>query len=435
MPKAKSPKPEAKAKNLRIFESMRTSGLLKESIRVAFSALIANKFRSLLSLLGVVIGIFVIVLIKASVDSLARDVNKTINGLGEDVVFVHKWPWQGGFEYPFWKFMLRPQPVVEETNRLRQRLGEFAHFSYRATSSRNMRYRDRQFESGSLHGVYTDFDKVQQLKIEKGRYFTEGEIRTGKAVAVLGFNVADALFPHEEPLGKTIRIGPRKAEIIGVLQKKGESILDVGEDDRTFIPYAFFATMVDMRNWRTHREIIVKRKEGVPNELVKEEVVGAMRTLRKLKPKEEDNFSLNEASMIAKEMEPVSRMLNIAGLVIGALAILVGAFGVANIMFVSVRERTGQIGIQKALGAKRNFILLQFLGESIMLTLVGGLAGIGLVFLSAFIVRQVSSFELFLTPWHVAYGLIISGLVGLISGLAPAWTAAKMNPVDAIRQG
>jgi putative ABC transport system permease protein len=409
--------------------------LLKESIRMAGFSLVANKFRSLLSLTGVVIGIFVIVLIKSSVDSLAKDVNDTINGLGEDVLYVHKWPWTGGFDYPFWKYMLRPQPKIDETQQLKKRLGTYASFSYRATSNRTVKFKDRAIEDASLHGIYTDFNRVQNIRLAEGRFFSESDIRSGKTMAVIGFNVAEKLFNGIGAIGKIIRIGPAKTTVIGVLEKKGESILDVGEDDRVFIPYGLFASLVNLNNWRTHREIIIKPHVGIPSSLVQDEVRGTLRTMRKQKPTDEDNFSINEASLIAKEMEPVTIMLNVVGLIIGALAILVGAFGVANIMFVSVKERTHQIGIQKALGAKRSFILIQFLSEAVMLTLAGGIIGIFLVFVTAFVVREVSSFKLLLMPFHIVYGIVISSIVGLISGLAPAWSASQLNPVDAIRQG
>lgn len=414
---------------------MRWIALFKESFSLAFFSLIANRLRTLLSLLGVIFGIFVIVLIQASVDALSRDINKTINNLGEDLIFVHKWPWEGDFDLPYWKYMVRPQPSEEEMVWLRRRLDGFAEVSYRGISEKPVRFEARSESAVSIHGVASDFEKVQYVRLEEGRFITPQEIRTGSQVAVVGHNVAANLLKPTGGIGSELRVGPRKVTVIGILRKKGESLFDFGEDDRIFIPYPLFSTMVAGNPFYSHREIMVKPLPNVPKARVRDEIIGAMRSLRKLKPVEEDDFSLNETSMLTKQTASISGVLSIVGWVVGGLSILVGAFGVANIMFVSVQERTGQIGIQKALGATRPFILLQFLNESVLLTLLGGGLGILFVALVGWVVRQVSSFDLVLASSHVLYGMVVSTLVGLIAGISPAWAAARMNPVDAIRAG
>jgi putative ABC transport system permease protein len=414
---------------------MRWIALFKESFSLAFFSLIANRLRTLLSLLGVIFGIFVIVLIQASVDALSRDINKTINNLGEDLIFVHKWPWEGDFDLPYWKYMVRPQPSEEEMVWLRRRLDGFADVSYRGISEKPVRFEGRSESAVSIHGVASDFEKVQHVRLEEGRFITPQEIRTGSQVVVVGHNVAANLLKPTGGIGSELRVGPRKVTVIGILRKKGESLFDFGEDDRIFIPYGLFSTMVAGNPFYSHREIMVKPLPGVPKARVRDEIIGAMRSLRKLKPVEEDDFSLNETSMLTKQTASISGVLSVVGWVVGGLSILVGAFGVANIMFVSVQERTGQIGIQKALGATRPFILLQFLNESVLLTLLGGGLGILFVALVGWVVRQVSSFDLVLASSHVLYGMVVSTLVGLIAGISPAWAAARMNPVDAIRAG
>lgn len=410
--------------------------LLRESFAMAFSSLIYNRLRTFLSLMGVIFGIFVIVLIQASVDSLGRDINKTLNSLGEDLIFVHKWPWEGGFDIPYWRYMLRPQPSQDEMLQLRRRMEGLADVSYKGVIERPVRFQGRSESAVSIHGVATDFDKVQPLKLAQGRFFTQSELQNGGQVAIVGYNVyTNLLMPDGGGLGSEIRVGPTKVTVVGILTKKGESLFDFGEDDRIFLPYPMFATMTSSNSLFSHREILVKPLPGVAKAMVRDEIVSSMRTMRKLKPVDEEDFSLNETSMLTQQTASLSGVLNVVGWVVGGLSILVGAFGVANILYVSVQERTPQIGIQKALGATRLFVLLQFLGESVMLTLLGGCVGMIFVWFTGALVSKFSSFELMLTTGNIVYGLIISSVVGVVSGLAPAWSAARMNPVDAIRSG
>jgi putative ABC transport system permease protein len=215
--------------------------------------------------------------------------------------------------------------------------------------------------------------KTSTIEIGSGRYFTETEIRAGRNVAILGSDIAKGLFDNEDPIGKNIKIKGRNFEVVGILQKEGESLLGTGADERIYVPFAAIRSLVDLNNWRVHKEIIVKARPGITNAELKDELTGIMRSIRKLKPAEEDNFSLNEASILAKETAGITDILNVVGWVIGLLAIFVGGFGISNIMFVSVKERTNLIGIQKALGARKSFILLQFLVESLVLSLIGGL--------------------------------------------------------------
>lgn len=404
-----------------------------ESAVFAVGSLVANKLRTLLSLLGVVIGIFVIILILTSVDSLKKDVNDSISSLGDDVVFIHKWPWEGGFDYPWWKYFLRPQPELKEVDDVVKRSQLAEYVSYRTVTNRSVKYRNNNVPSAEINGIWLNYDKVQNVKVGEGRYFTEQEIRGGRNVVILGWEIANGLFNGQNAIGRTIKIDGRNYDVIGVLEKEGESLLGTGDDEKVFMSYNSIRTLVDLNNWRVHKEILVKARPGVINEELKGELTGIMRSVRKLKPKEENDFSLNEASMISKEMSGITIILNIVGGVIGFLAILVGGFGIANIMFVSVKERTNIIGIQKALGAKRIYIVIQFLTEAFILSLIGGFIGLLLVWLTSLGVQSISTFNLVLNLKNVFIGVFIASLTGLVSGIIPAIIASRLDPVEAIR--
>jgi putative ABC transport system permease protein len=405
------------------------------SASFALNSLKANKLRTLLSLLGMVIGIFLIIFIGAAVDALKKNINDSISRLGDEVIFVHKWPWEGGFNYPFWKYLMRPQPNPREAFLLQERLETIAFVSFQAESNAQVRSSKFSIESAPIYGQAEGMNLVSPLDIEKGRSFSEMEILTGRDVCIIGPEVAENLFPGAQPIGQTLRIGARKFAVIGLTKTQGESLIDIGEDGRIYVPFGSFKALFGVNGSGIHREIVVKPKSGVPRARVKNELMGAMRGIRKIHPLEEEDFTLNEASMIAKETAGITNVLNLVALLIGGMAILVGGFGVANILFVSVKERIPQIGLQKALGAKRSFILWQFLFEAISLSMLGGLLGLLLVYLSALGVRSFSDFEMVLSIDNVVRGLWVSSLVGLIAGIAPAWSASKLPPVEAIRQG
>jgi putative ABC transport system permease protein len=405
------------------------------SASFALNSLRANKLRTFLSLLGMVIGIFLIIFIGSAVDALKRNINNSIARLGDEVIFVHKWPWEGGFNYPFWKYMMRPQPNQREAVLLQERMNSLATVSFQAQSNAAARNASFSMESAPIYGLAEGMNHVISLDIEMGRYFTEMEVLTGRDVCIIGSEVAQNLFPGLQPIGQTLRVGGRKYAVIGVTVAQGESLIDIGEDQRIYVPFKSFKALFGVSGGGIHREIVVKPLPGVPRGRVKNELLGAMRGIRKIQPLEDEDFTLNEASMIARETAGITNVLNMVALLIGGMAILVGGFGVANILFVSVKERIPVIGLQKALGAKRSFILWQFLFEAIALSLLGGLLGLFLVYLAALGVRSFSDFEMMLSFDNVIRGLWVSSLVGLIAGIAPAWSASKLLPVEAIRQG
>jgi len=409
------------------------SKILTESIIMAWGSLVANKLRTLLSLLGIVVGIFVIIIILTAVDSLKKEVNDSLNRLGPSVVYVHKWPWEGGFDYPWWKYFMRPQPSAAEAELLVKRSELAEAISYSVTFSRPVKFRENFVSNGDITGVWLNFDKVQEINISKGRYFTDNELRNGRNVTVIGSEMATNLFGRQDPLGSNIKIKGENFNVVGVLETAGEGMFGNGADYKIYIPYFAARGMVDLNNWNVQQEILVKPKSGISTEQLKDELIGLMRSIRKLKPIEDNDFSLNEASMIKKQTAGITTILNIIGLVIGSLALLVGIFGIANIMFVSVKERTNLIGIQKALGAKRNFILFQFLTEAMILTLLGGVFGVVLVYFTTLLVQSVSSFNMILSVSNIIVAFFISCFAGLVSGIIPAYIASRLDPVEAIR--
>jgi putative ABC transport system permease protein len=407
--------------------------IITESAIFAWGSLVANKLRTILSLLGVVIGIFVIILVLAAVDSLKRNINDSIDSIGPNTIYVHKWSWEGGFDYPWWKYFLRPQPSVEEAELLIKRSFLAESITCAVDFNRPIKYKDNFLSNASIKGVWLNYDKVNEINIDNGRYFTDNEIRAGKNVAIIGSNIAQNLFSGQDPIGSILKIKGRNFEVIGVLEKAGEGIFGSGKDETVYLPYYSTSGMVDLNNFNVNQEIAIKPLKNVSSQQIKDELTGLMRSIRKLKPSEDDNFSLNEASMAKKQLSGILTMMQIVGWFIGLLAMLVGIFGVANIMFVSVKERTNLIGIQKALGAKRIYILYQFLTESIILSAIGGMIGVLLVSFVAFLVRYFFLFDLRLSAFNIILSVTISGFSGIVAGIIPAYIASRLDPVEAIR--
>ncbi|HRC90393.1 MAG TPA: ABC transporter permease, partial [Bacteroidales bacterium] len=274
---------------------------------------------------------------------------------------------------------------------------------------------------------------IRNFEIEKGRYFSIFEAKAGKNVAILGAEIASRLFENREPIGKEIIIAGFKTTVIGVIRKEGKGgISDSGMDEITLVPLNFAKSFINLRRRSAETQIMIKAKPQVPLDELSDEITMILRVSRRLRPGEISNFSVNKASLLTQGFNTVFAGINAGGWLIGGFAILVGGFGIANIMFVSVKERTNIIGIQKALGAKRFFILLQFLSESVMLSLMGGILGLFFVFLGTLVVNYLYEMNMFLTLGNILLGIFISGIIGIVAGYAPAYTAAKMNPVDAI---
>lgn len=407
--------------------------LIYESLSFAFNSLIANKLRTFLSLLGITIGIFAIISVFTVIDSLELAIRDSLSELGDNVVFIEKWPWappEGETEYPWWRYMNRPIPEISEAEAVAHRSRLAASTAYYYSFTKTVQWGSNHIDNvpvvASTHGVYD----VWNLNIERGRYFTEREMRTGAPMIVIGAEIADELFSTINPIGKTLKIQGHKFEVIGVFEKKGQ--FGNGMDKNVQISALKAFSIVDARHRDQGQSICVKSKPNVDRAEFMAELEGIMRNIRRLKPMEENDFALNETSIIANQMDAIFGVFTIAGGIIGGFSILVGGFGIANIMFVSVKERTKIIGIQKSLGAKRYFILLQFIFEAIVLSLIGGIIGLILIFIGAKIVSNATDFGIILTLENIINGLLISSGIGFIAGFMPARAAARLDPVLAI---
>jgi len=407
--------------------------LFKESFLFALQALVTNKLRSFLSLLGITIGIFAIISVFTMTDSLEKKLRDSVKSLGDNVIYVQKWPWTFGPDYPWWKYMDRPVPNISELGQVERVCKKGEAFAFMISAKGTSKYKSNSVENSDLICMSHEYYKIRSFEVRAGRYFSENESSSGRAVCIIGNTIADGLFGGEDPIGKNIKVRGNKLTVIGVLKKEGESMLGSNVDTQILIPVNYARNIVDLRSDRFDPVILVKALPGISNDELIDELTGIMRGIRKLKPIADDNFALNQTSMLSNKVGDLFNVVGIAGWIIGGFSILVGGFGIANIMFVSVKERTNLIGIQKSLGSKNYFILLQFLAESVMLSIIGGIIGLFLIYIGSFIVEKLMEMEVNLTQSNIILGLTISALIGVVSGFVPAYNASQLDPVEAIR--
>ena len=408
--------------------------LIKESFFFAWSALNASRLRTFLSLLGITIGIFSIITVFTIVDSLEHNLKTGIQELGDNVVYIHKWPWEFKEDFPWWKYMNRPVPTIKEFDRLNGKVNTAQSIAFHVAGRKPVKYKSNTIDNVTITGGSYQYDKITNFDVAEGRYFTESESNAGRNTCLIGSTIAEALFLNgENPIGKNIKIGGIKLQVIGVFKKQGESLLGNSTDAQILVPVNFIRNYVDIRSENLDPYIAVKAKEGISNDQMKDELRGMMRGLRQLAPETEDDFALNETKVISQGFDGLFSVVGLAGWIIGGFSILVGGFGIANIMFVSVKERTSLIGIQKSLGAKNYFILMQFLFESVFLSLIGGLMGLLLIWLLTLAIGDSVGMDIFLSQSNVILGVTISFLIGIISGFVPAYSASQLDPVEAIR--
>jgi putative ABC transport system permease protein len=364
---------------------------------------------------------------------MESSIRDNINSLGNDVLFVQKWPWAMGSDYPWWKYMNRPEASMTDLKEIQRRSQTSQASTYMAGAGGTIKYRDKSIKDANVFMVSDDYDKVMPVDIAEGRFISPVEFNSGKPVVVIGSLIVANLLgtTDEAAIGKKIKIFGLNVEVIGVMKKEGDNMFGNSSDDQLIVPVNFARNHIELRN--RGGAIIVKVKPGVPLDELKDELSGIMRSVRKLQPKEEDNFAINQTDIISKGFDQLFGVIAIVGWIIGGFSLLVGGFGIANIMFVSVKERTRIIGIQKSLGAKNFFIMLQFMFEAVFLSLFGGILGLIIVFILSFTVSQVFDFDLVLTQNNIWLGISVSAVIGFISGLIPAWNASRLDPVEAMR--
>ncbi|MFN3967679.1 ABC transporter permease [Flavobacterium sp.] len=411
--------------------------LLKESFAFAMNALRNNKLRTMLSLLGVTIGIFSIIAVLAAVDSLDRKIKADLSSLDKNTIYLTSRSF-GPSDIPRWKRDQFPKVNYEEYQYLKNSLNgvEDVCFQY-FTLNQTLKFEANTVESVNMVPVTAEFTDIQRMEFLTGRFFNESESNSGKQVVVLGHDIAESLFGDIAPIGKSIRMYGQQFTVIGVTKKKGESMMGLGgsDDVSAFLPSNFLRRIYGDNNPRVSALIIIKPEKGIDIDALKGEITQKLRTFRGVKQGDIDNFFISVLSGFTDLIDGAIGQVRIGGILISILSFLVGGFGIANIMFVSVKERTSLIGIQKSLGAKNKFILLQFLFEAIILCLIGGIIGLFIVWLLAMLMTNVLEFEFVLSMGNIVIGTGLSAVVGLISGILPAISASKLDPVEAIRSG
>jgi putative ABC transport system permease protein len=411
----------------------KTFEIFWNSLLFAMQELKKNKLRTFLSLLGITFGIFCIISVMATVGSLESSIKNEFKSFGNNTIYVQKWPWGGGSDYPWWKYLSRPNPKFKEMPPVKEKVSLASNVAFTYFNASSIEYEDVSLSSVNWYGITEEFDDIQPVEMGWGRYLSNSEFGYGTASMVMGYNVAEKLFDKADyAVGKTVVIKGRRVNVIGVVKKQGQSLIGGWDFDNVImIPYRFASQVGSEAG--SDGFMIVKGKENVPVEDLKNELRGVMRGVRRLSPKQEDNFALNDVNSGTTQITSIFNGMTIGGIAITILSFIVGIFGVANIMFVTVRERTSIIGLKKAIGAKRRTILSEFLMESAFLCVLGGIIGLLLVFLLTLLLTNVFKFQVFIS-WGLFLGAVgVCIFTGILAGLIPAFIAARMDPVVAIR--
>lgn len=412
----------------------RTIEIISSSFKMAMLELWKNKLRTFLSLFGITIGIFCIIGVLATVNSLEQNIKNEVSSLGNNTIYIDKWEYTaGGNDYPWWKYVNRPSPKYEEVKQIKERTASAKYTAFRIQVQDNIEYKGSVLSNVNLYGVSEDFDGIQPLEISSGRYISDAEFERGANMIVIGNEIAEKLFGSPElAVDKEVTARGKKIKIIGVIKKQGKQMIGGWEFDQSvIIPYKFARNI--MNELKADPIIMVQGQDNLSSKALKDDLIGTMRAIHKLSPTQEEDFSLNDINDLTESISVAFVSLNIGGWAIAALSLIVGMFGVANIMFVSVRERTSQIGLKKAIGAKSHIILTEFLLESAFLCIIGGLIGLTLVFILTQILSRVLDFPVYISTNNMVMAIIICIIVGILAGFIPARQAARMDPVVAIR--
>jgi putative ABC transport system permease protein len=410
--------------------------LLKESFSFAISALVNNKMRTFLSLLGVTIGIFSIIAVLAAVDSLDRKIREDMDKVDKNTMYLKRISF-GPSDIPAWRMDRFPDVTYDEYQYLKDNVPGSEYMAFQIfTNSETITYEDKKATDVNMVPVSYEFIDIQNEDVAQGRFYNESESNNGSPVIVLGYEVAQTLFGNDNPLEKKVRVYGKRFTVIGVLKKQGAGGMGMSNNDTSAIfPVNVIRNLYGDNNRWMLPIIIIKPKKGIDGEATKADVTQKLRQYRGIKAGEGDNFVINIVSSFTEMIDKVIGVLNLVGWIISCFSLLVGGFGIANIMFVSVKERTNIIGIQKSLGAKNHFILFQFLFEAVILSLIGGLVGILMVKGAAAIASSVLEFDFVLSFGNIMLGFSISTIIGLIAGILPAVSASRLDPVEAIRTG
>ncbi len=412
--------------------------VISETFKLTIQQLWLNKLRTFLSLFGITVGIFSIISILTAVDALKNNINQSISSLGDNILFVNKWAWtfDGPSDYPWWKYFQRPNVKLEDYKyvQTKSKLAEYVTFELNPRKPPEVRYKDKKTSKAQIAAVTVNYGQVFQLEIEYGRFLSNMEIGNGLNVCVIGGDIADKLYKNTlNPVGLELLMEGKRLTVIGVIKKKGEDLLGFNYDKVVIVPLNYYERNFSYNEDMIDKTIEVRTKPGVSLASLKNEITGLMRASRKLRPKQPDNYSINQLSVIAKGFDDVFSSLSVVKWVIGFFSLIVGGFGIANIMFVSVTERKAIIGIKKALGARKSDILLEFLLESIFLCFMGAILGLFLVYLMSKGATSASGMEFTLSAINVSIGFAIAFILGILSGIIPAYIAANLDPVEAIR--
>ncbi len=394
-----------------------------------------NKLRTFLSLFGITIGIFCIIGVLATVNSLEQNIKNEVSSLGNNTIYIDKWEYtSGGNDYPWWKYVNRPSPKYEEVKQIKERTASAKYTAFTIQMQDKLEYKGSILSNVNHYGISEDFNGIQPLEIAYGRYILDAEFERGANVIVTGNEIAEKLFGSAElAVDKEVSTRGKKVKIIGVIKKRGKQMIGGWDFDQSvIIPYKFARNI--MNELRADPVIMVQGRDNLSSKALKDDLIGTMRAIHKLSPTKEDDFSLNDINDLTESISVAFVSLNIGGWAIAALSLIVGMFGVANIMFVSVRERTSQIGLKKAIGAKSHIILTEFLLESAFLCIIGGLIGLSLVFILTMILSGVLDFPVYISTNNMVLAIVICIIVGILAGFIPARQAARMDPVVAIRR-
>lgn len=407
---------------------------LVESFRIAFGQIRANALRSVLTALGVIIGIVAVTLMGTAINGIDIGFNRSLAMLGEDVLYVQRWPWRRVDDW--WNYVNRPALEVETAERLNRLIeatpGSLLEVAVPvATRGTSVRAGELRLGGVMLFGTTGDYARIVTTDVVEGRMFNDVEASVGRPVCVLGSAVAENLFPGRSALDQQVQIRGERYTVIGVLAKQGEFLGLFSFDNQIVAP---LNTVRRQTGVRANLELRVKVRDKTMLAAAEEELIGAMRRVRGQLPGERDNFSVNQQQAFKEQLDPVKAGIALAGLFITGLSLFVGAIGIMNITFVSVKERTKEIGTRKALGARRRTILLQFLIEAVSICLIGGLVGLGVTLAASLVLATLlPALPIAFSPGLMAVSVLVSILTGVVSGFAPAWGASRLDPVEALR--